>query len=285
MSMASYASGTRFLSLIGGVILSFYDWYCDLPPASPQTFGDQTDVPESGDWWNAGYLLVWGTNLPTTRTPDAHFMTEARYRGQKVVVVSPDYAEHTKFADRWLAAHPGTDGALAMAMGHVILREFWVDREVPYFRDYARRFTDLPLLVTLRERDGGYVADRFLTASDLGDGGEKTDWKTVVRRRDHGRPVDPERVGRLPLGRGAGPLEPAPGRGAAGAHPLGREGRDPVSRPAPVRRRRDRRRLERPPRRPRDAHRRPAGHDGARPDARAVRRRPRRPAGRMAVGL
>ena len=104
MSMASYAAGTRFLSLIGGTILSFYDWYADLPPASPQVFGDQTDVPESGDWWNAGYLLIWGTNLPTTRTPDAHFMTEARYRGQKVVVVSPDYAEHTKFADHWLPA-------------------------------------------------------------------------------------------------------------------------------------------------------------------------------------
>ena len=60
MSMASYAAGTRFLSLIGGVVLSFYDWYADLPPSSPQSFGDQTDVPESGDWWNAGYLLVWG---------------------------------------------------------------------------------------------------------------------------------------------------------------------------------------------------------------------------------
>ena len=44
-------------------------------------------------------------------------MTEARYRGQKVVVVSPDYSDHTKFADDWLAAAPGTDGALGMAMG------------------------------------------------------------------------------------------------------------------------------------------------------------------------
>ena len=142
-------------------------------------------------------------------------MTEARYRGQKVVVVSPDYAEHTKFADRWLAAHPGTDGALAMAMGHVILREFWVDREVPYFRDYARRFTDLPLLVTLRERGDGYVADRFLTASDLGDAGENADWKTVVLDEATGAAGDPERVGGLPLGRGEGPLEPAPRRGCA----------------------------------------------------------------------
>ncbi|HEY5429789.1 MAG TPA: molybdopterin-dependent oxidoreductase, partial [Solirubrobacteraceae bacterium] len=189
MSMASYAAGTRFLSLIGGVILSFYDWYADLPPASPQVFGDQTDVPESGDWWNASYLLVWGTNLPTTRTPDAHFMTEARYRGQKVVVVSPDYAEHTKFADHWLAAQPGSDGALAMAMGHVILKEFYVDRQVPYFEQYAQRFTDLPLLVTLRERDGAYVPDRFLRASDLGSDVEHAEWKPVVLDGVTGEPA------------------------------------------------------------------------------------------------
>jgi nitrate reductase alpha subunit len=191
MSMASYAAGSRFYALIGGVILSFYDWYSDLPPASPQTFGDQTDVPESADWWNASYLLVWGTNLPTTRTPDAHFMTEARYRGQKVVVVSPDYAEHTKFADNWLAAKPGTDGALAMAMGHVILREFWVERRVPYFERYARSFTDLPLLVTLRERDGAFVPDRFLRASDVGSGEALPEWKTVVLDERTGTPVVP----------------------------------------------------------------------------------------------
>ena len=196
MSMVSYAGGTRFLSLIGGVILSFYDWYADLPPASPQVFGDQTDVPESGDWWNAAYLIIWGTNIPITRTPDAHFMTEARYRGQKVVVVSPDYSDHTKFADDWLAAQPGTDGALAMAMGHVILREFYVERQVPYFEDYARRFTDLPFLVTLRERASGvYTGDRFLHAADLPDDvsatSEHAEWKTVLLDEATGAPAVP----------------------------------------------------------------------------------------------
>ncbi len=133
MSMVSHASGARFVNLIGGSMLSFYDWYADLPVASPQVFGDQTDVPESGDWWNAGYLIMWGSNLPVTRTPDAHWMTEARYRGQKVVAVAPDYADNVKFADEWLAAKPGTDAALAMAMGHVVLKEFFVDRSTPYF--------------------------------------------------------------------------------------------------------------------------------------------------------
>ena len=195
MSMASYAAGSRFYSLLGGVILSFYDWYADLPPASPQTFGDQTDVPESADWWNASYLIVWGTNLPITRTPDAHFMTEARYRGQKVVVVSPDYSDHTKFADDWLAANPGTDGALAMAMGHVILSEFYRDRQVPRFEDYARTYTDLPFLVTLKPRPGeaggACVPDKFLTAADLGEETEAADWKLAVLDETTGRPVVP----------------------------------------------------------------------------------------------
>ncbi|WP_203746186.1 nitrate reductase subunit alpha [Actinoplanes cyaneus] len=165
MSMASFAAGTRYHALLGGTLLSFYDWYADLPIASPQIWGDQTDVPEAGDWWNSTYLMMWGSNIPVTRTPDAHFLAEARYRGTKVVAVSPDYADNVKFADDWLAPHPGTDGALAMAMGHVILKEFFVERQVPYFQDYVRKFTDLPFLVTIDDGKAG----RFLTAADLGE--------------------------------------------------------------------------------------------------------------------
>ncbi|MFB7501017.1 nitrate reductase subunit alpha [Streptomyces sp. NPDC056161] len=191
MSIVSHAAGARFHSLIGAPMLSFYDWYADLPVASPQVFGDQTDVPESGDWWDAAYLMMWGSNVPVTRTPDAHWMAEARYRGQKVVVVSPDYADNTKFADEWLHPHPGTDGALALAMGHVVLKEFFVDRETPFFADYVRRFTDLPFLVTLTERDGAYVPGKFLRAADLGADGEGVEWQTVVLDTASGRPAVP----------------------------------------------------------------------------------------------
>jgi nitrate reductase alpha subunit len=166
MSMVSHASGARFTHLVGGSMLSFYDWYADLPVASPQMFGDQTDVPESGDWWDAGYLVMWGSNVPVTRTPDAHWMTEARYRGQKVVVVAPDYADNVKFADEWLPARPGTDAALALAMGQVILQEFFVERTTPYFDDYVKRFTDLPFLVRIDEEG---KPGKMLTAADLPD--------------------------------------------------------------------------------------------------------------------
>lgn len=180
MSMISYASGARFISLLGGEMLSFYDWYADLPPASPQIWGEQTDVPESSDWYNAGYIMMWGSNVPLTRTPDAHFMTEVRYKGTKVVSVAPDYAENVKFADNWLAPNPGTDAALAQAMTHVILQEYYVDNKEEKFINYAKQYTDMPFVIQLEPHNDGYKAGRFLRASDLGIDSEHAEWKPVV---------------------------------------------------------------------------------------------------------
>ncbi|HEY0954588.1 MAG TPA: nitrate reductase subunit alpha [Roseateles sp.] len=192
MSMVSYAAGSRYLSLIGGVCMSFYDWYCDLPPSSPQIWGEQTDVPESADWYNSNYIIAWGSNVPQTRTPDAHFFTEVRYKGAKTVAVTPDYSEVAKLADLWLHPKQGTDAALAMAMGHVALNEFYFKQRSPYFDDYARRYTDLPLLVMLEEHtlpDGRKtrVPGRYLRASDLqGQMGQSNnpEWKTLAFNTD-----------------------------------------------------------------------------------------------------
>src|SRR5574340_187648 len=195
MSMVSFASGSRYLSLIGGTLLSFYDWYCDLPPSSPQVWGEQTDVPESADWYNSGYIMMWGSNVPQTRTPDAHFMTEARYKGTKIVVVCPDYSEASKFADLWLHPQQGTDAALAMAMGHVILKEFHVEGKSDYFTKYCRETTDMPCLVRLVPgKDGFYVQDRFLRASDLAENlGQQNnpEWKAVAFDEASGHIVVP----------------------------------------------------------------------------------------------
>jgi nitrate reductase alpha subunit len=218
MSMVSYAAGTRYLSLLGGTCLSFYDWYCDLPPSSPQTWGEQTDVAESADWYNSGFLILWGSNVPQTRTPDAHFYTEARYKGTKSAVVSPDYAEATKFADIWLQPQQGTDAALALAMGHVILKEYHVERQVPYFADYARRYTDMPMLVRLVKKGGSYVPDRFVRASDF-DGGlgerDKAEWKTVGLDEVSGEVVAPHGTAGFRWGtqRGRWNLEEKDGKG------------------------------------------------------------------------
>ena len=286
MSMASYAAGSRFLSLIGGTILSFYDWYADLPPASPQSFGDQTDVPESGDWWNAGYLIVWGTNLPTTRTPDAHFMTEARYRGQKVVVVSPDYAEHTKFADRLAARGAGLgrragngdgprdpQGVLRRPPSAVLPRLRAAVHRLAVARDAARargRLCERPVVASLgpRERRRRVGARRV---------------ETRRARRSDGRARRSARLGWSPLRR-AGPMEPAARRDRAGADAARPRHRAGPGRPAALRRRRGGRRGD-AARRTRAPARRSPGHDGVRPAARPIRRRPRGTARAMAGGV
>ncbi len=195
MSMVSYAAGSRYLSLIGGVNLSFYDWYCDLPPSSPQVWGEQTDVPESADWYNSAFLIAWGSNVPQTRTPDAHFFVEARYNGTKIVAITPDYSEVAKLSDVWLHPKQGTDAALGMALGHVVLRECFVDRKVAYFEDYCRRLTDLPLLVRLEQRGDRFVPDRYLRASDFADrlgATNNPEWKTVGIDETTGKPVAPQ---------------------------------------------------------------------------------------------
>ncbi len=126
--------------------------------------------------------------MPQTRTPDAHFFTEVRYKGTKTIAITPDYSEVAKLCDHWLAPKQGTDSALAMAMGHVILKAFHLDNPSDYFLNYCRTYTDMPMLVMLEPRDdGSYVPGRMLRASDLLDGLGETnnpEWKTVACNAD-----------------------------------------------------------------------------------------------------
>ena len=79
--------------------MSFYDWYADLPNAFPEIWGDQTDVCESADWYNTKFIVSMGSNLNMTRTPDVHFIAEARTEGTKFVVLSPDFSQVAKYGD------------------------------------------------------------------------------------------------------------------------------------------------------------------------------------------
>ncbi len=187
MSMISYASGARLMQLMGGVSLSFYDWYCDLPNASPETWGEQTDVQESADWYNAKLLAVMGSNLNMTRTPDCHFAAEARHNGSKMWVFAPDFNQVAKYADEWAAINAGQDGAWWMAVNHVILKEFHYQKQTPYFLDYAKKYSDSPFLVELQpttnnQQPTTWKAGRLLRANRLKayQHAEHGDWKFLM---------------------------------------------------------------------------------------------------------
>ena len=91
------------MQLMGGPMLSFYDWYADLPPASPQIWGDRTDVPEVVTEYNSGLHYDMGFKCTNGENTRCTLLAEVRYKGTKVVSVSPDFAESTKFADDWIS--------------------------------------------------------------------------------------------------------------------------------------------------------------------------------------
>jgi len=167
MSMLSYAAGSRYLQLMGGVNLSFYDWYCDLPNAFPEIWGEQTDVCESADWFNSKFCVSMGANLGMTRTPDIHFFSEARHNGTKTVVMSPDFSMVAKHADQWIPCHAGSDGAFWMAVTHVILKEWHADKQTDYFINYVKRYTDSPFLVELEQHGDHYTPGKLVRANRI----------------------------------------------------------------------------------------------------------------------
>jgi complex iron-sulfur molybdoenzyme family reductase subunit alpha len=174
MSPVSFAAGARLCHLTGGVFCSFYDWYCDLPPGEPITWGVQTEACECADWFNSRYIIMWGANVVQTRIPDAHFAYEARYDGAKLCVVSPDYNSSAIHADHFLQIQPGADALLALGVARILIEKGWIDR--PSIEEQ----TDLPLLV---RADTG----RFLRESDLRDGG--SDEVFFMWDKEKGQPV------------------------------------------------------------------------------------------------
>jgi nitrate reductase alpha subunit len=160
MSPVSFCAGSRLAHYIGGVVCSFYDWYCDLPPGEPLTWGVQTEACECADWYNAKYIVLWGSNVSQTRIPDAHFAYEARYNGAKLVTVSPDFNATCAHSDLYFRIKPGTDTALALGTAKILIDQGRID--APYVKEQ----TDLPLLVVKGTK-------RFLRESDLQSGGKE----------------------------------------------------------------------------------------------------------------
>ncbi|WP_353635439.1 molybdopterin-dependent oxidoreductase (plasmid) [Halobacterium sp. NMX12-1] len=177
MSPVSFASGSRLINLLGGVSHSFYDWYSDLPPGQPITWGTQTDNAESADWYNADYIIAWGSNIDVTRIPDAKYFLEAGYDGAKRVGVFSDYSQTAIHTEEWLAPDPGTDTALALGMARTIVEEGRYDEA------HLKEQTDMPLLV--REDTGKFL--RASEVSGLGSGVDDPE-KTFVLLDADGEP-------------------------------------------------------------------------------------------------
>ncbi|MBN8733048.1 MAG: molybdopterin-dependent oxidoreductase [Acidobacteria bacterium] len=138
-----------------------YSWHTDLPPGHPMVTGQQTIEFDLHAVEYCKTLVVWGMNWITTKMPDAHWLTEARLKGVKVVVIACEYSATATKGDDVLIVRPGTTPALALGLSNVILREKLYDAQ------YVNEWTDLPVLVRMdtlkylraQEVFGGKVAE------------------------------------------------------------------------------------------------------------------------------
>jgi anaerobic selenocysteine-containing dehydrogenase len=94
------------------------------------------DLREASE--HADVIVIWGGNPVHTQVNVMHHAMAAKKRGAKLVVVDPYRTATAEKADLHLAVRPGTDGALACGVMHVLFAEGMADL------DYLRRYTDFP---------------------------------------------------------------------------------------------------------------------------------------------
>jgi len=120
-----------------------YSWHTDLPPGHPMVTGAQTNDFDLFSVENSKLLLVWGMNWITTKMPDSHWLTEARLKGTKVVVVTVEYSATASKGDEVMVIRPGTDPAFALGLAQVIVSKKLFDAA------WVAKNTDLPFLVRM----------------------------------------------------------------------------------------------------------------------------------------
>lgn len=126
---------------------------------SKHTFGTPTPPP---DYENTHCILLWGANPRATIPTAAQRISRARSRGAKLIVVDPRRHNLAREADCWLRVRPGADGALALAMIHVLIEENLYDAA------FVRDWTNGPFLV--REDTNQLLRSGDLSSSAAPDG-------------------------------------------------------------------------------------------------------------------
>lgn len=127
-------------------------------------------LPGGPDMMNTNCLMVWSANPFHTNPGWAKAILKGKERGMKLIVVDPRQTPTTRFADIHLEVRPGTDGALALAMAHVIIAEKLYDQDFvtshsygfEEYKEYVQQFTP-----EVGEKMSGVPADKIRAAARM----------------------------------------------------------------------------------------------------------------------
>jgi len=128
----------------------------NMAAAGMYTFGGSFWEFGEPDWDRTKYLMLWGVAEDHDSNPIKLGLGKMKARGAKIVAINPVRTGYASIADEWVPVNPGTDGLLAGALIHELLRNDRVDF------DYLVRYSNAHHLVI---RDPG-AADDGLIARD-----------------------------------------------------------------------------------------------------------------------
>lgn len=137
----------RFIRLFGSPNTVYATEVCNWHKDHAHAFTFGCGI-QPADYANAETIVLWGHNPANTWLAQANAVAQGRARGAKLVVVDPRPTALARQADVWLQVRPGTDGALALGIIHLLIEAGTYDHE------FVRRWTNSPFLV---RRDNGLL--------------------------------------------------------------------------------------------------------------------------------
>jgi anaerobic selenocysteine-containing dehydrogenase len=144
------AAGLAFWRAFGGCTTTYGDlcWPAGLE-ATRLTLGDNKHN-SPWDLENAKLIVLWGKNAAETNVHQMLHVHRALERGGRLVVVDPRRTETAERADLLIQPRPGSDGALALGVAHVLVRSglidrAFVERHVLGFEEFAEMVSKLDL--------------------------------------------------------------------------------------------------------------------------------------------
>ncbi|HIN86528.1 MAG TPA: molybdopterin-containing oxidoreductase catalytic subunit, partial [Myxococcales bacterium] len=132
-----------FFELFGPVTIKHGD-ICSGASEAAQTldFG-LSDSNDLHDLYNAKHIILWGKNVATSSPHTLRVIKQARERGAQVVLIDPIHHQSVRWSDRYIQPRPGSDFALAMAVGRVLFEQKWHCPDASNYCDNWHEFSAL----------------------------------------------------------------------------------------------------------------------------------------------
>ena len=128
------AMASRFFHRLGASFLDRTICASAGAEALGYTLGTRTG-PAMEAFADAKLIILWGTNAIASNLHLWSFVQQAKRNGARLIAIDPYRSDTAEKCHRHIALLPGTDGALALGIAHVLIREGWIDR------DYVDRYT------------------------------------------------------------------------------------------------------------------------------------------------